>query len=84
MSNVDGITDQEGEHEEEQEGLLTVADCERPARMEIYVPAGRGLYRNIIATARPRMTFDKCADHFIANGVCIDCTQKTGVTVWAE
>ena len=67
--------------------VLRVADSGGGVpEMEIYMRDGDGNVRSLVASGSARVTTPllRCQDHFIAHGVCIDCTQASGTTVWAE
>ncbi len=65
---------------------LRAADSAGPSvNMEIYIRDGDGNVRSLVASGGPsRVSYTFCHDHFIAHGVCIDCTQAMGETVWAS
>ena len=43
--------------------------------------AGKRLY--IAAKGKRPRSITSCADHLVAHGVCVDCTQRAGHVVWA-
>jgi hypothetical protein len=53
--------------------------------VEIYIRDGDESIRTLIASGGFRQaSFNRCSDHFIAHGICVDCTRARGRTVWAE
>jgi len=60
------------------------SDSENRNIVEIYVQDGDGQVRSMVASGRPCLTIDRCESHFIAYGVCVDCTRAAGKPVWAE
>jgi hypothetical protein len=68
----------------EEEEVLRAADSACSDTMEIYIRDGAGQCRTLVASVRPRTTISRCEGHFVAHGVCIDCTQAAGKTVWAS
>jgi hypothetical protein len=69
------------------DGALRFADSAGPSvDMEIYYRDGEGTVRSFAASGSPGPSREPtfCADHFIAHGVCIDCSRQLGETVWAS
>jgi hypothetical protein len=70
----------------QKDGLLRVADSAPPVEMEIFYRDGDGKEHSFIAIGR--LGFNRapafCEGHFIAHGVCIDCSRQLGETVWAS
>ena len=67
--------------------LVTVADgggaLDFP--VEIFVPDGSGATRSLLlngCASVPRV-LERCADHVIARGICVDCTRAASRLVWA-
>jgi hypothetical protein len=68
------------------EGPLIVRDSVEEYDLLIYVNARDDTGQRQVVSARGRvpsnLTF--CTDHFIARGVCVDCTQALGHVVYAS
>jgi hypothetical protein len=69
----------------EREVLRAADSCGPSHDMEIYVKDAAGNIRTLVASrGPPPQIVDQCRDHFIALGVCVDCTQLLGRTLWAR
>ena len=72
--------------DDEEERPLTAHDSGRFGgninTVEIYFQDGDGQVRSLVASGRPCMTINRCDGHFIAHGVCVDCTRAAGKPVW--
>ena len=65
---------------------LTVRDSAEQCDVVIYVYARDGTKnrQSLPAQGRRPKTLTFCADHFVAHGVCVDCTQEAGDIVYAS
>lgn len=68
----------------EGEVLRATDSCGPTHDMEIYVRDAAGKARTLVASCGPPpFSPDRCRDHFIAYGVCVDCTQVQGTVALA-
>jgi hypothetical protein len=65
---------------------LSVHDSAAKPEVTIYVNARDGTDARQGLTARGVRvrTLSWCAEHFVAHGVCVDCTQEAGEIVYAS
>ena len=65
----------------EGDAALTVRDSAvgNETEVEVFFPDGR----SVVAGIRPRRPLNRWQEHFIAHGVCVDCTRNTGQPVLA-
>ena len=68
----------------EPEEPLTARDSAYDNTVEIYLRDGDGACRSLIASGMPGTHIARCQDHFIAHGVCVDCTRIAGRPVRAR
>lgn len=71
---------------DQQSEPLTVRDAAEPCDVVVYVHArdGTGNRQSLPAQGRRPKTLTWCAEHFIAHGVCVDCTQEAGEIIYAS